>query len=152
MTMKSALTNGLKTGLALTAGTSAAILLASARERGQPWAAINAVTHIIDGDEVVPPEGWSPRSSLLGLGINAAAMGTWGVLYEGVLAVTHTRSRGWIGSLGASVAYLVDYGLVPQRLRPGIETRLSRGSVLAIYLVLASILAHSHRWTKQSPT
>ena len=84
--------DGLKTGLALAAGTNATIMLASDRELGAPWAAINAVAHIIDGDEVTQPSDYSPRESVLGIVVNGTAMAAWGVLYEGALAVTGTKS------------------------------------------------------------
>ncbi|MBV9850824.1 MAG: hypothetical protein JO250_14210, partial [Armatimonadetes bacterium] len=62
--------NGLKTGLALAAATSAVIMLASDRELGAPWAAINAIAHVVDGDDVTQPSEYAPRESVLGLLVN----------------------------------------------------------------------------------
>ena len=142
--------NGLKTGLALAVSTTASLLLASHAENGAPWAALNAVAHIVDGDEKEQPTQFSPRESGLGLAVNATAMVTWGVLYEGVLTVTKTRSTPMTAAVGTVTAYLIDYAIVPKRLTPGIEKRLSRNTVWAIYGVLGATLALSSRWTREA--
>ena len=144
--------NGLKTGLALAAATNAAIMLASDRELGAPWAAINDICHAVDGDEVTQPTGWSPRESLLGVFINGTAMAAWGVLYEGALAATKTKSGPVPGLLAAAVSYGIDYKLVPKRFTPGIERRLSGPSVLAAYLALGVALSLSGLWNGRRPT
>ncbi len=146
MNGKTIIGNGLKTGLALAAATNAAIMLASDRELGAPWAAINAICHAVDGDEVTQPSEWSPRESLLGVFINGTAMALWGVLYEGTLAVTKTKSNPVTGLLGAALSYVIDYKLVPKRFTPGIEKKLSGPSVLAAYLALGVALSLSGLW------
>ena len=141
--------DGLKTGLALAAATNAAIMLASDRELGAPWAAINAIAHVVDGDEVTQPSEYSPRESVIGVLVNGTAMAAWGVLYEGALAVTKTRSSPFTGALGAAAAYFIDYKVVPKQYTPGIEKKLSHSSVLAAYLVLGVTLALSGPWNKE---
>ena len=106
MRLKKIIGDGLKTGLALAAATNAAIMLASDRELGAPWAAINAIAHVVDGDEVTQPSEYSPRESTIGILVNGTAMAAWGVLYEGALAVTKTRSSPFTGALGAAVVVL----------------------------------------------
>jgi hypothetical protein len=41
------------------------------------------------------------------------------------------------GTIIAAIAYIVDYHVVPRRLTPGFEMRLSNRSLLAIYGTLA---------------
>jgi hypothetical protein len=146
MNVKNIIGRGLKTGLGLAAATNATIMLASDKELGAPWAAINAICHVVDGDEMTQPSEWSPRESPLGIVINGTAMAVWGVLYEGALAVTKTQSSPFTGALGALTAYVVDYHLVPKRLTPGIEKKLSSSSLLAVYLALGIALSLSGRW------
>lgn len=140
--------DGLKTGLALAATTNAAIMLASDRELGAPWAAINAIAHVVDGDAMTQPSEYSPRESVIGVLVNGTAMAAWGVLYEGALAVTKTKSNPLTGILGAAVSYFIDYKVVPKQFTPGIEKKLSQSSVLAVYLVLGITLALSGLWTQ----
>lgn len=150
MTIDHITQRGLRTGLALATTTTTALLLLSQREHGSPWAALNAVAHIIDGDEKEQPTAFSPRESSLGLVVNATAMVVWGVLYEGSLAVIHRPAGLLPGALAALAAYVIDYKIVPKRLAPGIETRLSPPSVLAAYAVLAATLAASSTWNGPS--
>ena len=145
---KAIIGNGLKTGLVLAATTTAAIMLASDREQGDPWAAVNAIAHVVDGDDVTQPMAWSPRASVLGMVINGSAMAAWGVLYEGALAVTSTKSSLVTGAVGSAVSYAIDYHVVPKQFTPGIEHRLSQRAIFLIYAVLGTTLALSRRWNK----
>ena len=142
------ITRGLKTGLVLAATTNAAIMLASDQENHAPWAAINAIAHIIDGDEKVQPAEYSARESALGIGINGTAMAAWGVLYEGGLLLTNTRSSPLTAVLATAAAYFIDYRVVPKQFTPGIEKRLSPRSVFTVYAVLAATFALSGVWNK----
>ncbi len=142
------LSRGLKTGLVLAAATNAAIMLASDRENNAPWAALNCVAHIIDGDDKVQPTAYSPRESWLGIGVNGTAMCAWGVLYEGALLVTKTRSSVFTALLGTAIAYFIDYKVVPTQFTPGIEKRISHNSVLAAYAAIALGFALSPLWNK----
>ncbi len=146
------LTRGLQTGFALAAATNAAIMLASDKENGNPWAALNSVAHIIDGDGKEQPAVYSPRESWLGIGVNGTAMCAWGVIYEGALLVTKTKSSVLTALLGTTAAYLIDYKAVPKQFTPGIEKRLSHRSVLIAYAALALGLALSPVWNKNSAT
>jgi hypothetical protein len=146
--MKEIWIRGLKTGLGLAAATTAASMLTSDRETGSPWAAINAICHIVDGDDVEQSQDWSPRSSLLGVFINGAAMSTWGILYEAVLAMAKVRSNPLTGAVAAASAYVVDYHVVPKRLTPGFEKVLPPKSLLSIYLALGIAFALSNLWNK----
>lgn len=149
-TIKAILGTGLKTGAMLAVTTTAAIMLASDREQGNPWAAINAITHVVDGEEVTQPVTWSPHSSLLGVVINGSAMAAWGILYAGVLTMTRTKSNLLTGAIGAAVSYAVDYHAVPKRFTPGIEHRLSPRSVLFAYATLGATLALSGKWSREN--
>ncbi len=137
---------GAKTGLMLSATTTAAIMLASAWENRAPWAALNCVAHIVDGDDKDQPTAFSPRESGLGVAVNTAAMGAWAVLYEGGLTVTGAKRTLTTASAAALIAYGIDYFVVPKRYTPGIEKRLSGRGIAFAYAVLAVTLALSGAW------
>jgi hypothetical protein len=149
MDIKRTYGNGLKTGLVLAATTTATIMLMSDTENGAPWAAINAVTHIVDGDDVTQPQVFSPRESGLGIVINGTAMSAWGILYEGALALTKTRSNLLTGGLAAAIAWVIDYKVVPPRFAPGIEKKLSRNGIFVSYAIMGITFGLSSLWNKQ---
>ncbi len=143
------LTRGFKTGLALAAATNAAIMLASDRENGSPWAALNCVAHIVDGDDKEQPREYAPRESWLGILVNGTAMSAWGVLYEGALLVTNTKSSPLTAVLATAAAYGIDYKVVPKQFTPGIEKRLSSQSVMLSYAAMTVMFALSPLWNKK---
>ena len=149
MDIKRIIVNGLKTGFVMAATTNAAIMLASDRENGNPWAAVNSIAHIVDGDEKDQPMGYAPRESRLGIVVNGTAMCAWGVLYEGALEVMRARSSPVTAALGMIGSYLIDYKVVPKQYTPGIEKRLSQKAILATYLILGTTLALSPVWNKR---
>ena len=81
------------------------------------------------------------KHTLLGAVLHAGACVFWAMFYEKYFA--RATERGEIGTalLGggvvAAAAYVTDYHVVPKRLTPGWEYRISRGSLAAIYTVLA---------------
>lgn len=141
--------NGLKTGFVMAATTTAVIMLASDKENGNPWAAVNSVAHVVDGDDVVQPTEFSPRESVLGIALNGTAMCAWGVLYEGALEVTGAKSSLLTALLGTLASYVIDYKVVPKQYTPGIENRLSGGSVGAAYAALGLTLVLSGQWNRR---
>ena len=143
------LTRGFKTGLALAAATNAVIMLASDKENGSPWAALNCVAHIVDGDDKEQPREYAPRESRLGVLVNGTAMSAWGVLYEGALLVTRTKSSPLTALLATAAAYVIDYKIVPKQFTPGIEKRLTPKSVLASYAAMAVMFTLSPLWNKK---
>lgn len=143
------ISRGLKTGLFLAAATNATIMLASDEENGSPWAAVNAIAHIVDGDDKEQPREFSSRESLLGIGINGTAMAAWGVLYEGALLVTNTKSSPLTAVLAAASAYVIDYKIVPKRFTPGIENRLSAPALGLSYAAMVLMFALSPLWNKK---
>ena len=140
------LLDGLKTGLALAATTTAAIMLFGKREKGSPWAAVNAVTHLVDGNGRLFPRSFSPRDSMIGVALNSAAMIAWGVLYEGALTATGARSNLATAGLATAAIWTIDYHVLPPRFSPGIERVLGLGSMLGTYAVLGATLAASRSW------
>jgi hypothetical protein len=81
----------------------------------------------------------------LGVVLNAGAMLMWSLiqdLFFGKWAKKGNVARDVVaGSATAALAYITDYKVVPQRLTPGFEMRLSNRALGAVYIALAASLA-----------
>jgi hypothetical protein len=124
------------------ATTVVAAALCGWRENDNAVAPLNAVSHIVWGDEATTQENISTKYTATGVALNVMAMFGWALIFAklfptpGKLAKRAASSFSG-GALVSLLAYIVDYHLVPKRLTPGIESRLSCGSLLVIYIVLA---------------
>jgi len=124
-----------------TAATSGASSWFAFRETGHPAAALNATSHILWGDDAASKDKADLRHTLVGAVINAAAMVSWASVQQ----LLFPRARGPLSALGigatvSGLAYVTDYYLVPRRLTPGFEKRLSPPALGAVYAVLAAAL------------
>jgi hypothetical protein len=130
------------------AGTLASIistvLLAAAgkRQAGSAVAPTNAVSHWLWGDEALRAQAPSWRHTLAGYLTHHAACVFWAALYSrlyGHRDEAKTVPQALAGGIATSaVAYVVDYNMVPKRLTPGFEHRLSPGAMAATYATLAA--------------
>jgi hypothetical protein len=126
------------------AATTAAIALLGARETGSAAAPINATSHVLWGDEAGTRSGFDLKHTLPGLLVNGGAGVFWAVVYELLRARTRPDDRAAAlagGAAVAGVAYVVDYHLIPRRLTPGWELRLSPRSVALGFVALGASLA-----------
>ncbi|HET9694709.1 MAG TPA: hypothetical protein VFP48_09995 [Steroidobacteraceae bacterium] len=130
---------------AVAAGTvSAAVALAGARDSGSAIAPLNATSHIAWGESAGAVESIDAKHTLVGMALNAGACVFWATFYEKWFG--RAAERGEVGTalLGgaavAAAAYVTDYHVVPQRLTPGWEARISRRSLAVAYTVLALTL------------
>lgn len=141
--------NALTTAVLATLGTTVAALVLGARENGDPAAPINATSHIVWGDEAAEQDGFSVEYTLVGAVLNAGAMVGWAALQELILGRWARRGSpvraAAAGAATSAVAYATDYHLVPERLTPGIEKRLSPAGMAIVYGALAAALAFGVR-------
>ena len=129
--------------------TTTAVATCGALELGCPAAPVNAISHVIWGDDALRRDSMSARYTALGAAVNAAAVGSWSALHHFIFRPDR-RPPGLApalarGAATAALAYVVDYHVVPKRLTPGFEERLSNRSLFAIYASLAVSLALSER-------
>jgi len=133
----------LLTSAVTSAATTTALFLLSSKDTGHPAAALNATSHIVWGDKATKYDDWDVPHTLLGGLLNAGAMGFWSavqsLLPEPRTAFGAVRNA----TVVTAVAYVTDYYLVPKRLTPGFEQRLSPRSLFGAYAVLAAALAVS---------
>ncbi len=135
------LENTLCTGAAASVATAVAAAVLGETEKGKPLGPLNAVSHILWGDEAAKHNEASLKYTATGLLLNTAAVTMWAGLYE----MLHDRRQkkddlaGTLldGALVSAAAYITDYCLVPKRLTPGFELKLSTWALLGIYGVLA---------------
>lgn len=131
-------------GVTAAAATTAVILCLGHRRDQSAWAPLNAVSHIAFGDEAARHTELSARYTATGAALNAAAVISWAAVYVGAMQLLPRPSWPAAVATGAGVAalaYVVDYHVVPRRLTPGFEKRLSGQSMFAIYSTLAAGLA-----------
>ena len=136
-----------------TAATTAAIAASGAIELHNAAAPLNAISHIVWGDTAARQNGTSARYTVLGTALNAAAMASWAVLHQAIFRPDRRRP-GFApalarGAATAVAAYVVDYYVVPRRLTPGFEKRLSGRSVFAVYAALAAGFALGEQMTRR---
>ncbi len=134
----------LASGAVATAATTAVAAILGKLEGHGAAAPINAVSHILWGDEAAIPEEADARHTLVGAGLNAAAVTAWAGVHEALMPRNDRPSTPHAllaGAATAAVAYMVDYHVVPERLKPGFEKRLSSKALFGLYATLAISLA-----------
>ncbi len=132
------------TGATATAVTTAAVAILGRMENGNAAGAINAISHMLWGEEAATTDRVDARHTLTGAGLNAAAATAWAGMHELLLPrrVRPTAMRALVAGAATSViAYMVDYHVVPKRFTPGFEKKLSQNSLFGVYAVLALSLA-----------
>ena len=135
--MKDAAISGGFAAMAVNAATAAV----GRAETGHALAPINAVSHVLWGDRAAEMDAASMKYTFNGLAINSGATVFWATIYEKFFGEAADRRDLPLALLGggavAGMAYVVDYHLVPERLTPGYDKRLSGKSMTVLYGVLA---------------
>jgi hypothetical protein len=139
-----AVEKGVLPGILAGAATSIVAALRGRSDSGSALAPINAPSHVVWGDRAATVERATWRHTALGYLINTGAGVFWASVFQKLFARAAAR-RGVVGALAggaatAAIAYLTDYHLVPKRLTPGYEKRVSGRSLFLIYAVLALTL------------
>jgi hypothetical protein len=116
------------------AGTAAAIAvsLAGRRQAGAYAAPLNATSHIVWGDVAARRNALSVKYTATGTLLHYGAAVFWAALYELLPGRAPLRAV-----VTAATAYVVDYHVVPRRLTPGFELRVSPRALAAVYGALA---------------
>lgn len=123
------------------AATSLAAAACGRADTGSAIAPISATSHVVWGDRAASVETPTLRHTLTGYLINSAAALFWAAVMQKLFGDA-VRRRGLpaailSGATVAGMAYVTDYHLVPRRLTPGYEKRVSTPSLFLIYGVLA---------------
>ncbi len=130
--------DALVTGAVAGVATTVAAAACGKIEGKTAAAPINAVSHIVWGDEAATVDEVDPAHTLTGIALNSAAVLSWAALHELLLGEEKNAAKSLLGGVAvAALAYVTDYYVVPDRLTPGFEKRLSNGSLFGIYATLA---------------
>ncbi len=136
-------------GQICTAATSAAVALCGQVENGKPFEPINAISHITFGDDALVQEDFSVKYTVTGLMLNNSANATWAALHEMLFGAYQDEGNVPVslagGAFVSTLAYITDFYVVPKRLTPGFEHKLSPRALLFVYVILALALAFGKR-------
>jgi hypothetical protein len=139
---KQALREGAVTGSLASILSTAVLALAGARQNRSAAAPINAASHWIWGEESLREDRPTLRHTLLGYLTQHAASIFWAALYSRIYG-HRPEAKQWPQALAGAattcaIAGVVDYMVVPKRLTPGYEHRLSTSAMVAVYAALAA--------------
>jgi hypothetical protein len=128
-------------GTIASVATAATAAACGARDSGSGIAAVNAVSHIIWGSDASNVRVADMKHTLPALLLNTGATIFWASVYEEIFGQAADRGHVPKALLGggavAALAYVTDYHVVPKRLTPGWEERVSNRSLGVLYVVLA---------------
>ncbi len=127
--LQQAITDGLLPGLLAGAAVMATVAARGRQDSGSAIAPINATSHILWGDAAAEEESITARHTLPGALINLGSGVWWASVFETLFGDSVDRrgpGAAAVGSLAtAGIAYLLDYKMLPERLTPGWEKRIS---------------------------
>lgn len=121
------------------AGAVATTAVASAiskAETGCAAAAINATSHIIWGECAFQKDDVDLKHTVVGALLNAGAMLSWSTVYQLLPNARSTWGKAAKAAAVTASAYVTDYYVVPKRLTPGFEARLSARGLALVYASL----------------
>jgi hypothetical protein len=126
--------------------TTVTISILSKLQTRHAAAGPNATSHIVWGKPAFRVDEPDLRHTLVGVLLNFGAMLSWSTVYE-LLPEPRSMSGNLFKASGVTVlSYLTDYSLVPERVTPGFEQRLSPVALALVYLALgAGFLAAAPR-------
>ena len=122
------------------------------RETGHPGAAFNATSHIVWGERAANVDRLDLKHTLLGGLLNAGAMLSWASVHRLLPRANTVRAKLAKGAFVSALAYVTDYYVVPKRLTPGFEKRLSGSALAVIYASLAGSVAAGDWLTRPRST
>jgi len=140
-TLREGLVSGTLAGLF----SAAALLVTGKRDTGSAVAPVNAESHWLWGDESLREDRPTWRHTAAGIVTHQLSTVFWATLYamvRGSRRRPQTLPEALAGGIATSAAAAaIDYTLVPKRLTPGFEHRLSRGSMVGVFAALAGGIA-----------
>lgn len=143
--LRQALQGSVSPGIVATLATCLMVARQGRKDSGSAIAPINASSHVLWGESAAVQEKVTVRHTLPGVLVNLGGAMWWAVVYQKLFGAAMDR-RGPSAVLSgacatAALAYIVDYHLVPRRLTPGWEYRLSNRSLFLSLGAMAGGLA-----------
>lgn len=142
---KRTLREGLLSGTLAGLFSAAVLLVTGKRETGSAVAPVNAESHWLWGDESLREDRPTLRHTLTGIVTHQLSTVFWATLYalvRGRRNAVRSVPQALLGGIATSAAAAaIDYTLVPRRLSPGFENRLSRSSMVGVFAAIAGGIA-----------
>ena len=139
------LAGSLSTGTAASLLSMAALVLRGRAETGSAAAPFNAISHWLHGPRALRLDTADARHTALGALVHFASSVFWGAVYDHLVCRREPPPppAGLVaGAAGvAALAAVTDFALVPERLTPGFEHRLSQRSLVLTYALFGAGLA-----------
>jgi hypothetical protein len=148
---RSILRSALFSGSVASVATTAALGVCGALEQRDPVSPSNGPSQWIWGRAAAHARGASLRHTLTGYLIHHATAVMWATLFERLRRDRPSARDTMLAAAATStLAYAVDYRIVPQRLQPGFDAHVSRRSIGTFYLTFAAALAVA-AWMQRRP-
>ncbi|MFO1396551.1 MAG: hypothetical protein U1F48_05765 [Burkholderiales bacterium] len=148
VTWTTALREAARSGTVASIVSTLVLVACGRREHDDAAQPMNGPSQWVWGRSAPYAAGFSARHTVVGYAIHHAMSILWAVLFEryrprreAAMAATATAA-----AATAAVAAAVDFRIVPKRLSPGFEARLSRPALLAVYAGFAVGLASAACW------
>lgn len=142
---KRTLREGLLSGTLAGLFSAAVLMVTGKRETGSAVAPVNAESHWLWGDESLREDRPTLRHTLTGIVTHQLSTVFWATLYalvRGRRNAVRSVPQALLGGIATSAAAAaIDYTLVPKRLTPGFENRLSTASMVGVFAAIAGGIA-----------
>ena len=142
-----AIPNGFVSGTVASIASTVSLLVLGRVELSETAAPLNGPSQWIWGMRAPFQNHFSFRYTLAGYAIHHAASVFWAILYERLrqhlLQGTQGKNKSILAPAAVitTAAYVVDFNLIPKRLTPGFEKRLSKRGLFIVYGTFALGLA-----------
>lgn len=141
---KSTLREGVVSGMLAGLLSTAVLMATGKRENRSAVAPVNAESHWLWGEESLREDSPTLRHTLAGIVTHHLSTVFWATLYALVRGERKTVDvpQALLGGIATSAAAaVIDYTLVPRRLSPGFEHRLSTGAMVGVFAAIAGGIA-----------
>ena len=142
---KKTLREGLVSGTLAGVFSAVALLVTGKRETGSAVAPVTAESHWLWGDESLQEDRATWRHTLTGIVTHQLSTVFWATLYalvRGKRQAVRNIPEALLGGIATSAAAAaIDYTLMPRRLTPGFEHRLSTPAMVGVFAALAGGIA-----------
>lgn len=146
--MKRFILNVIISGAAAGLASHVAASLFGRKESGRSELPMHAVSHMVWGDDPRSHRGSKPQNFVIGSALHHGASVFWATFFEALFGKTAEKSNTAALAGGAAIAasaYITDYHVVPDRLKPGFDAYLSDRAMFFVYAALAVGLAAGAR-------
>ncbi|MDN5836020.1 MAG: hypothetical protein L0H12_01555 [Nitrosospira sp.] len=144
-TWSQAFRNGLVSGTVASVVSTISLAIFGKAELDESAAPVNGPSQWVWGRHAPYENRFSFRYTVVGYAIHHAASVFWATWYEKLRPSPSPTDSGTIAIAPAVIttaaAYVVDFYVIPKRLTPGFEHRLSKRSLLMVYGTFALGLA-----------